>query len=341
MIQQMYAPPRRPSFGERLSTGISRGLEIGQQLMQQHQQKQAVSNLYGQDVANAPPEIQKLYAQYALSGKQKQEQDAAKLASNRKQIADLETKRGLEPGSLSAYEDNPAMAERISKPEKKPAEKPKPKSETAKIVEKDLAKGYVDAKNEIPKLQSTLANIAHLRNLGKNELSGFKGYVKSGFGTASASEYNTLGATLLDPVIKIFNPVGAVPTSKLNWIKDTFKPSAGEFQSTQSGKLATLERLANQAMQRAQQKMKLFNDFNGEPPESEVLKFDNESSQILNNFINNAQYIEQLQKEVPEGKILMLDPEGKPLHVDINSTGPNGESLVEFYLGKGATLPNE
>jgi hypothetical protein len=46
----------------------------------------------------------------------KQLQDQAKQTANDEIIADLEVKRGLEPGSLSAYRNNPKLAEQISRP---------------------------------------------------------------------------------------------------------------------------------------------------------------------------------------------------------------------------------
>lgn len=43
---------------------------------------------------------------------------AEKKAQNQEILKDIETRRGLEPGSLAAYADNPAMAAQITKPEK-------------------------------------------------------------------------------------------------------------------------------------------------------------------------------------------------------------------------------
>lgn len=217
------------------------------------------------------------------------------------------------------------------------SKKPKAKSEAQKLLDKELAKGYIEARNELPKLQFTLENINRLRELGKN-LTGIGGYAKAAFKTKSASEYNTLAASLLDPIIKVFNPVGAVPVTKLNWIRETFAPQASDLASTQEGKLSTLERLASQAQQRAQQKIKLYNDYNGEPPESLVLQFDNDSAKLITDFVDNQQYIDQLKKEVPKGKILMLDSQGKPLHVDPNQTMPNGMSAIEYASQFGARV---
>lgn len=217
------------------------------------------------------------------------------------------------------------------------SKKPKPKSAAQNLIATEAAKGYIAAKTELPKLQATMDNITRLRELGKN-LRGIGGYAKAAFKTKSASEYNTLSASLLDPIIKVFNPVGAVPVTKLNWIRETFAPQASDLASTQEGKLATLERLASQAQQRAQQKIKLFNDYSGEPPESLVLQFDNDSAKMMTDFVDNQQYIDQLKKEVPKGKILMLDSQNKPLHVDPNQTMPNGMSAVEYATQFGARV---
>lgn len=217
------------------------------------------------------------------------------------------------------------------------SKKEKPKSATKKLLETETAKGYIEAKKEIPKIQSTFENIKRLRELGE-KLIGIKGFVKSFLNTESAAEYNTLAASLLDPIIKVFNPVGAVPVTKLNWIRDTFAPKASDIKSRQEGKINTLERLTKQAEQRNQQKIKLFEDFNGEPPESEILKFDNDTSKTFNDFVDNQQYVEKLKNEVPKDKILMLDPNGKPLHVDPNQKAQNGMSLIQYYQTLGAQL---
>lgn len=64
-------PPREksPSFGQKLSAGVGTGLQMGTQMFQEHQQKQAIQNLMGaqgQDVANLPPELQQLAFQSKL-----------------------------------------------------------------------------------------------------------------------------------------------------------------------------------------------------------------------------------------------------------------------------------
>lgn len=56
-------------------------------------------------------------SQLMKQAKEDQEK-AQKKESNKAIIADLEKRRGYQPGELSAYEDNPAMAATITKPEK-------------------------------------------------------------------------------------------------------------------------------------------------------------------------------------------------------------------------------
>lgn len=268
-----------------------------------------------------------------LSGMSKVKTDAKKKENEaeEKERKEHENKKNLlrETGEYKTEEDLDRAAknydlqavrtkwDRATKP--KPAEKPPkapPKSELTKTLEKETAKGYIEAQREIPKIEDSLRNLDRMAELGSGPLKGPTGYLPAIFGTESAREYDSLAASTLEPIIKIFNPVGAVPTEKLNWIRKTFAPSAGELRSTQEGKENALRRLAEQAKSRAQQKIKLFDDYKGDPPASEVFKFDAESSQYLNSFIDQNQYVDVLKKETPDGKILMLDPQGKTLHAD-------------------------
>jgi hypothetical protein len=50
----------------------------------------------------------------------KQQEAADKLKGNSEKVRGIEKERGLEPGSLSAFDDDPIMAEKISKPTKEP-----------------------------------------------------------------------------------------------------------------------------------------------------------------------------------------------------------------------------
>jgi len=136
---QIIEENRKPTFSERLNRSLRTSVEQGSQLYENYQQqqreaqrekqkRQALHSLVGEQgeaIADLPPELQKLYVDYALKGGLQQQKIAhelqkgdQKLDENRQKTRDLEIRRGLEPGSLSAYENDPAMAERISRPEK-------------------------------------------------------------------------------------------------------------------------------------------------------------------------------------------------------------------------------
>lgn len=72
---QILPPVDRPTFAQKLNAGIGHGLEMGQQLMQQNQQRQSIIDLLGEQYANLPPEFQQL----ALQSKLRREEMGQKL----------------------------------------------------------------------------------------------------------------------------------------------------------------------------------------------------------------------------------------------------------------------
>ena len=88
-------------YGETGLGILQQRLGIEQQIIQDKQQKQF--DKMNPEVAGLPPEMQKIYLQQK---------------NNQKIVRDLEVRRGLERGSLSAYENDPKMAEQITRPNK-------------------------------------------------------------------------------------------------------------------------------------------------------------------------------------------------------------------------------
>lgn len=85
MVQIIPPGTRNPSFVERLSQGVGRGLEMGNQLMGKHQEKQAIqeqsqklSQLTGMDLSGVNPETQKAIVQLALQAKQRESEQGNK-----------------------------------------------------------------------------------------------------------------------------------------------------------------------------------------------------------------------------------------------------------------------
>ncbi len=257
----------------------------------------------------------------------KEEADkAAKLQSNRRKIAHIEQQRGLEPGSLSAYEDDPKMAEQMSRPVKEGSKKTTPQEK----YELGLA---TNASKEVPKLEAAIAegkdvlsNIDTIEKIAKNELSGLKGYGKALFNTESAAQVTTLGASNLKSVIKLFNPVGALPTQKLNWIRNVFNVSPSDNISTIQGKLNTQRILANQALAREQERVGLLKKYYGNIPDDVKKQFDADTESLLS--VMEEQYDgkkkEEKAKEERPGFVKIKAPDGKEKWVPEEFARQNG-----------------
>jgi len=91
MLPVLPAAQRKPSFSDRLGRGVGKAIEGGQQLYQQHQQEElkrhqqeSIRKLMGENVANLPPELQKLAFQSSLKGQE----------SNQKSVNDQKQKSG-------------------------------------------------------------------------------------------------------------------------------------------------------------------------------------------------------------------------------------------------------
>lgn len=136
---------RRPSFGEKLSTGIGRGLETATQLYDQHQSNKklearnsAISKLMGEEgeeISKLDPDLQKLYIDYKLKRENKAAELKGEHETSQKTLRQLEKDRGLEPNSLSEYGKNVSLAEKVSKPggEGATSSKPVPKNISSQI----------------------------------------------------------------------------------------------------------------------------------------------------------------------------------------------------------------
>lgn len=149
----------RPSRGEQLSQGITRGLEMGSQLVQQNAKKQQELDAYKQmginpSVANLPENAKAEYFKHVFANENKTKEAGDKLQSNRKQLYGVGQSRGLEGNELenfvNTYQENVALGEKVTKPknEPKPAltekEVPKHISKTIKKILADNPKASSD-----------------------------------------------------------------------------------------------------------------------------------------------------------------------------------------------------
>lgn len=152
-------------------------------------------------------------------------------------------------------------------------------NEFQKVRQKKGAEELGKLEAEIPKIQDNIKNLNTIEKTFEKNLQGATGYVKAWTNSQSAKEVENLSASSLDSIIKIFNPAGALPTAKLNWIRDTFGIKASDRVDTMRGKVNAQRILANQALQRSQQKAKLLKQYDGLIPDEIESYFDAETLQ--------------------------------------------------------------
>lgn len=170
--------------------------------------------------------------------------------------------------------------------QKTKAEKPPALSEFDKTVQRKAGENYIKAKDEIPKLESNLENLDRIDELAKN-FKGITGFVKgaSGF-SEQATELDNIGLASIDQVLKIFNPVGAIPIAKINLIKDKFAAKATEPYAKTTGKTKALRRYATQALERAKDKVDLYEKYQGNIPKDIEAQFDKNSKKLAEQMAN-------------------------------------------------------
>lgn len=146
MAIQILDENRKKSFGEKLNIGIGDALRTGMSLYEKHQERETAQRNLQQKMQHELEKEQKksdlkseietakskaahdtaIEVESLKQGKRtatetsKQKEKEDKIASNKTQLADLEKRRGLEPGALDAYVDDVKAAEKITRPDKEP-----------------------------------------------------------------------------------------------------------------------------------------------------------------------------------------------------------------------------
>lgn len=233
--------------------------------------------------------------------------------SNAAKVADIEQRRGLAPGSLNAYIDDPKMAEQITR-EKKPANAggginddqqrriehvmSQPGYDQLTQAEKNVAlirsgvnptvaKALNDPslsklspfEEAVQKKQAESWQKAHdnlaIQESGLEDVKWLQGKAEEVrewstiWGTATGlgslgKEFDTTAHTILEPILKIFNPTGALPTSKINMLKKVYVPSSDESEGTIKGKLRAGVRLYERGIELNRKKIEFIESRGGQ-----------------------------------------------------------------------------
>lgn len=158
-------------------------------------------------------------------------------------------------------------------------------SGSQKSLNKGLAEEFSKVIKSIPGISQT-ASITNRLEILNNELAGaentLKGYTTEA-GRAKMSELSSLGLAAVEPILKIFNPVGAIPIAKINLIKDQFAPDNFTTAAGNAGKIKALRFLSNRAKIKAQNYIDLLNKYGDieRIPYEEYLKLSDEGAKDL------------------------------------------------------------
>lgn len=234
-----------------------------------------------------------------------------KKANQMQIIRDREKAMNVPEGTYNHYQDNLGM---IPKPAKASTTKPEPLSPFERTLQNEEAKKVVKLEEEIPKAKDALANLDRIDELAKNELSGVTGFAKAIFNTESAKEMENLSFTAIEPIIKLFNPVGPIPVAKVNIIRQQFQAHPGDLLTTIRGKNAALRRIGEQGLARAQERIKLIYEHNGKVPPEKLQEFDSQSSQLIDVLTDQESFNIKLKDAGENGNITGLySKDGRPL----------------------------
>lgn len=212
----------------------------------------------------------------------------------------------------------------------KESSKKEPRSEFKKITERKEAEELHKLRSEIiPKAKDALSNLDRIQQLSKTELKGLEGYIKGVINTESAAEMENLGFTAIEPIIKLFNPVGPIPVAKMTIIRNVFQPHAKDLQTTIDGKVAALRRIGQQALLRAQTRADLIEKYDGTPPKGELENFDDNSKNLQDTLVDQEAF--KLLKSKKDGEMisgLYSKKDGKKL-------GPVSVKKAKEWIDKG------
>jgi len=137
-----------------------------------------------------------------------------------------------------------------------------------------------------------------------------------------------ISSAMLAPILKIYNPTGAIGTPKLKWVQDQFAINPLHPQSVQLGRLDGYNKFMTEVRRRLSERQELISNWNGNPPRELIRKFDDESERIYDSitgwnersakrgiYETAPQTIQDQLKNAPKDQI-MTAPDGKDYEWD-------------------------
>lgn len=166
--------------------------------------------------------------------------------------------------------------------------KTKPSTPAESEFDKQFAKKKADwmfqMNESIPKQNFINESLNRLDELTK-ELSGPTGLAKAWWGTEAAEEFNSLALLSLEPILKIFNPTGTIPQSKIEMLTKKMIPQAGDRTSVINGKLNTLKSLAKKSEAITEQYQALTKLYGKNIPDEAILNMISQNESFIDDII--------------------------------------------------------
>lgn len=314
--------PKETGFAERFGEGLGAGFggtlkdQLGQFFQERKEQKALTSVQEAlQNLSPEAPLSQKLQvlAQSPAFSRLPQQQQKA-LASFLQQQA-MEQAAASLPDQLTPQdiiartirgEIPENLARTLLTPREPKEAKPAPVSPFEKAKQTAAAKKYIELQDKLAGTEAYEDSLSRLRQL-TDESSWLGRNLSSLIGGELASEISTLGASVIDPMIKLYNPAGTLPQAKLEWIRKTFAINPKERGSTIKGKMATLERMNRHAQEKSRHLLQLYEEYDGAPPTSALKEIDRESEKFIDKLQRETR---KAPEEVEAEFVIMLDPQG-------------------------------
>jgi hypothetical protein len=199
----------------------------------------------------------------------------------------------------------PILQENLKQAQINATKKPELSPAAKKIEEK---KGEFIAENLFSggAIEESRGTINRLKELSQN-IKGLGGYVQAALGSPDATEFNALGLAAIEPVLKVFNPRGALPQAKVDMVKTMYAPTASDNRMQIEGKIKGLESFLEKGEKLHQTITDLYSMYGADIPVEAITNYEKESMKLIDEEIANNKKanknIEGVQEQVVYEKL--------------------------------------
>lgn len=181
---------------------------------------------------------------------------------------------------------------------------------------------YMDIQKYLPKGYDAIKNLDAAQKLSDNI-----GPLRQGAALVGASgkfrELEGLVLPAIEPILKIFNPVGAIPLGKMQLLRDQYAIKATDIPSVRTAKIKVLKQFTEQMIARSEARLEMMNSTDGIVPQKDLDKFDRESETLVDAMLDfDLTAEEATNAELPppqqwKGETVQ-DPDGNEYYSDGN-----------------------